>query len=122
MPLCGAGATSTEYYLGRIPPNVENLHLPEIQNDFISTWLFQAMGRDTALLIAVVQVMVVALMLLAAFRLARFAPGDEPTRGAATVLAYTTIGLAVMMALQWLISWMNAFGLLPVMGQPATYL
>jgi cell division protein FtsW (lipid II flippase) len=40
----------------------------------------------------------------------------------AKILGFIIKGLVMIHALQWVISWGNALGLLPVMGQPMTWL
>jgi hypothetical protein len=96
--------------------------MPEIQNDFISTWLIVCFGRDGATGIVLVQCTMLFLMALAGFLAIKWSPGQVYDRPAAAVVGFTTIGFAVMLGLQWMISWQNALGLLPVMGQPSTFL
>jgi cell division protein FtsW (lipid II flippase) len=103
------------------PVSVNDLSLPEIQNDFIAAWLVHALGRDGAFMLALLQFALVCLMTAAAFRVMRWRSGDEDRRAASTFLAGAIVGFAVMLLLQFSIAWMNAFGLLPVMGQPMTF-
>ena len=100
---------------------VSELSLPQIHNDFIAAWVVQALGRDGAFALALLEFALVSLMLMAAFRIMRWRPGDEDRRAASTFLAGASVGFAVMLFLQFAIAWMNAFGLLPVMGQPMTF-
>ena len=37
-------------------------------------------------------------------------------------MSYAIFGLAIMQATHWTIAWGNSLGLLPVMGQPMTWL
>lgn len=96
--------------------------IPAIQSDFVGTWLAAFYGRDGILFIGVVQWLTVSIFLIAAVRIIRWRPGQPWVRPAATAAAYTCIAFGVMLAIQWSISWANAFGLIPVMGQPATFL
>jgi hypothetical protein len=100
---------------------VTDLALPEIQNDFIAAWIVHALGRDGAFALALLQFTLVCLMITAAFRVMRWRSGDEDRRAASTFLAGAIVGFAVTLFLQFSIAWMNAFGLLPVMGQPMTF-
>ena len=96
--------------------------MPAIQNDFISTWVIVTFGRDGAIGVVLAQCLLVTLMLLAGFLTIKWSPGQLYDRPAAALAGFATVGFAVTLALQWTISWHNALGLLPVMGQPATFL
>jgi cell division protein FtsW (lipid II flippase) len=113
---CAGGATSAP-----LPP-VTRLGIPEVQNDFILPWAFTVLGKDGALLLLTLQAVFCVMLLVTAFRIMRWSPANEETRAAASFYANMTICLFLMVTLQFMISWMNAFGLLPVMGQPMTYL
>jgi cell division protein FtsW (lipid II flippase) len=103
------------------PVAVNELALPEVQNDFVAAWLVHALGRDGAFALAFLQLALVCLMTAAAFKVMRWRSGDEDRRAASTFLAGTIVGFAMMLFLQFCIAWMNGFGLLPVMGQPMTF-
>jgi hypothetical protein len=96
--------------------------MPAIQNDFVSTWLVAIYGRDGAVGIVMLQCLLLAAMLFAGFMTIRWTPGHLLNRPAASVAGYATVGFAVMLGVQWTISWLNALGALPVMGQPSTFL
>ena len=98
------------------------VRMPEIQNDFVSTWLVAIYGRDGAVGIVMLQCLLLAAMLFAGFMTIRWTPGHLLNRPAASVTGYATVGFAVMLGVQWTISWLNALGALPVMGQPSTFL
>jgi cell division protein FtsW (lipid II flippase) len=98
------------------------IQMPEIQNDFVSTWLIAIFGRDGAVGIMMLQCLLLAAMLFAGFLTIKWTPGHLLNRPAASVAGYATIGFAVMLGVQWTISWLNALGALPVMGQPSTFL
>ncbi len=129
MPAARNGLLALDGLLGRVCPrqadeeivSVGDLSLPEIQNDFVAAWAIQALGRDGAFMLILLQFALVCLMLWAAFRVMRWRSGDEDRRAASTFLASAIVGFSVMLFLQFSISWMNALGLLPVMGQPMTF-
>jgi hypothetical protein len=98
------------------------VRMPEIQNDFVSTWLVATFGRDGAVGVVMLQCLLLAAMLFAGFLTIKWTPGHLLDRPAASVAGYATIGFAVMLGVQWTISWLNALGTLPVMGQPSTFL
>lgn len=102
--------------------HVAELDVPEIQNDFILAWAFNALGKDGALALLAAQIAFCLTLLTMAFAMLRSAAGAEEQRVAATFYGAATISMFFVIALQFAISWMNAFGLLPVMGQPMTYL
>jgi cell division protein FtsW (lipid II flippase) len=104
-------------------PNVESAaRMPAISNDFVSTWLVFVFGRDGAVGIVLLQCLLLSAMMLAGFLAVKWTPGHLLDRPAASAAGYATIGFAVMLGVQWVISWLNALGVLPVMGQPATFL
>lgn len=115
---CGNGATLVD----RDPAPPDALSMPEIQNDFIGSWLIVALGRSGALQLVLLQCTLVGLMVFAAFRVVKFQPAHVRNRAAASAAAFATVGFAMMLGVQWAISWANAFGVVPVMGQPATFL
>lgn len=98
------------------------MRLPVIQNDFIATYMTVRFGLPMAILLmtaefaAVVSAVVIAFGLLG--RRAR-GSADEAARYG---LAIAAIGIAALFGLHWSISWGNAIGILPVMGQPMTFL
>ena len=98
------------------------LTLPESHNDFVGAALIAYYGRDGAVVIAALEFAFVGLCLLAGFRVFRWTPGNARHRVVAATAAYATIGFSSMLGMQWLISWLNAAGFAPVMGQPASFL
>jgi cell division protein FtsW (lipid II flippase) len=96
------------------------LRVPVIQNDFIATYLLVRFGLPAGLALIGLQFLFVAgLVFLAAGLRIRRGIGfqDEAAR---TGLSIVVAGVATLFALHWLISWGNAIGVLPVMGQPMT--
>jgi cell division protein FtsW (lipid II flippase) len=129
-----ASAATADWVATRFLPTCERYDVPEgvatyiasrmpaIQNDFISTWVIVSFGRDGATGVVLAQCLLVTLMLLASFLTIKWSPGQLYDRPAAAFAGFATVGFAVTLGLQWTISWHNALGLLPVMGQPATFL
>jgi cell division protein FtsW (lipid II flippase) len=98
------------------------MRLPVIQNDFIATYMTVRFGLPMALLLMTAEFFVVLMAVITAFGLlGRQARGaaDEAARYG---LAIASIGIAALFGLHWSISWGNAIGTLPVMGQPMTFL
>jgi cell division protein FtsW (lipid II flippase) len=97
--------------------------LPAVQNDFITAFYINRFGGLAGLVLLVVEMLFVTLL----FMLARgvedsFGRGDFREQNPALVMSYTLYLLAWMQATHWLISWGNTLGVLPVMGQPMTWL
>lgn len=97
--------------------------LPAVQDDFITAFLINRFGGLAGLALLFVELFYVLLLFLLGRSVERrFARGDFGEQNAGIVLGYTLYGLAWMHIAHWLISWGNTLGLLPVMGQPMTWL
>lgn len=96
------------------------LRVPVIQNDFIATYLLVRFGLTAGVALVALQFLFVgALVLLAAgLRFERRVGFQE--QAARTGLSIVAAGIAALFAVHWMISWGNAIGVLPVMGQPMT--
>jgi cell division protein FtsW (lipid II flippase) len=96
------------------------LRVPVIQNDFIATYVLVRFGLPIGVLMVLLQALFVGGLLAMAAAL-RWRPGvgfqDEAARTGLSIIA---VGVATLFAVHWAISWGNAIGLLPVMGQPMT--
>jgi hypothetical protein len=99
----------------------QSLGVPELQNDFILAWAHHVIGRDGAVLLALLELGFVVLLVTLSFVMMGWQAGDEDRRIVSAFFAAATIILATMVSLHFIIAWMNAFGLLPVMGQPMTF-
>ncbi len=120
-PILENGETPTEE-AGRSYSVRDLMRLPVIQNDFIATYMTVRFGLPMALLLMTAEFMLVLMAAVTAFALlGRKARGasDEAARYG---LAIASVGIAALFGLHWSISWGNAIGILPVMGQPMTFL
>lgn len=104
-------------------PNGRVMRVPAVQDDFITAFFLYRFGGLAGLAWFGFQ----ALYLTALFVLARrvemaTASGDFREQAAGMVLGYTLFGLAWMQIAHWTIAWSNTLGLLPVMGQPMTWM
>ncbi|MCZ6619771.1 MAG: FtsW/RodA/SpoVE family cell cycle protein, partial [Gammaproteobacteria bacterium] len=102
--------------------SAQALAVPAVQNDFILAFFVHQNGRGGMMLLLVLQIVVLGLSVDAAFAVYRWHPGNAPDMLARQALAFATVGSSVLLAFHWLISWGNAFGFLPVMGQPMTWM
>ncbi len=99
------------------------LDIPAVQDDFITAFFLNKFGGIAGLVLIGFQLA----FLIVLFRLSRqvqnrTAGGDFHEQNAGTVMSYTIFGLGVMQVTHWTIAWGNSLGLLPVMGQPMTWI
>ena len=103
--------------------NGDVMDVPEIHNDFIIAFFLNRFGGLAGLALLALQL----LYLTALFALGRAferwaASGDFRDQNAGRVIGFTLYGLAWMHIAHWTIAWANSLGLLPVMGQPMTWI
>jgi cell division protein FtsW (lipid II flippase) len=98
------------------------VRLPVVQNDFIATFLMVRFGLPAGLALLAAQVITVFGLLALAVSLMRERAMGSAQEGANKGMAIILVGIATIFALHWSISWGNALGLLPVMGQPMTFI
>lgn len=99
------------------------MNLPAVQDDFIATFFIARFGKLAALVLLALQLSFVGLLFSLSWRIERWgARGDYRERMTGATLSLAIFGLAWMFAGHWLVSWGNVLGLLPVMGQPMTWL
>ncbi|WP_186416931.1 hypothetical protein [Bosea sp. CS1GBMeth4] len=98
------------------------VRLPVVQNDFIATFLMVRFGLPAGLALLAAQVITVFGLLSLAVSLMRERAMGSAQEGANKGMAIVLVGIATVFALHWSISWGNALGLLPVMGQPMTFI
>jgi cell division protein FtsW (lipid II flippase) len=97
------------------------MNLPAVQDDFIAAFLLHRFGGLFGLLLVLLQGLWWALLIQLGRGLMTAHGGREEERGLFR-LGALLFGLAWIQAAHWVISWGNVTGLLPVMGQPMTWL
>ncbi len=105
---------------GRNPEAVQRI--PAVKDDFAAAFFVNRFGLRAALLLGLTQLVLLVVLVAGAFRVRRTHPGDHHETALRFALFGTMLGGAILFALHWGISWSNQFGLLPVMGQPMTFL
>lgn len=96
--------------------------IPVIESDFAATYLITRHGRATAALLLIAQIGLI-IPLLATYVILQGKTSRDPViTGANQSLGLIALGGAVLLFLQWNLAWANSFTLLPVMGQPMTWL
>ncbi|WP_141400450.1 FtsW/RodA/SpoVE family cell cycle protein [Magnetospirillum sp. 15-1] len=99
------------------------MDLPEVQNDFIGAFVLNRFGGVAGLTLVALQTFYIWLL----FRLADDVQAVGHRRRGDADLAWTALsfvmhGCAVLVMTHWIIAWGNVLGLLPVMGQPMTWI
>lgn len=97
------------------------MELPAVQDDFIATFLLNRFGGMVGLVLIAVQTLWLGVLWTLAGRLMRGTPDVLEDRGLFW-LGGLLFGLTWMNFAHWGIAWGNVLGLLPVMGQPMTWL
>lgn len=103
--------------------NGEVMDLPAVKDDFAVAFLLHRFGAVAGLVLLGAQLLYVFLLFSLGRRIAaRTGAGDFREQSAGLVAGYALYGLAWMQIAHWTIAWGNTLGLLPVMGQPMTWL
>lgn len=118
---CGGTAATPPRPLGS-PIRSELASIPVIQNDFIGAYLIGRFGHVLALLVALAQALVVLIAIVVGMASVRLRRGLVAELARHQLQSLLCIGAGMLLGLQWAIAWANVFGLLPVMGQPMTFL
>jgi cell division protein FtsW len=104
-------------------PNEEVMKVPAVQDDFITAFLLNRFGGFVGLGLIGLQLVYLLLLFSVARRIERVTrSGDFREQSAGRTASFALFGLAWMHAIHWSIAWSNTLGLLPVMGQPMTWL
>jgi cell division protein FtsW (lipid II flippase) len=99
------------------------MDVPEIHNDFIIAFYLNRFGGFAGLALLALQLLYLTALFALARRFERWAAsGDFREQNAGRVIGFTVYGLAWLHIAHWTIAWANSLGLLPVMGQPMTWI
>lgn len=102
--------------------NGDLMTIPAVQNDFILAFVLAKLGALGGLLLLLLQLGWVGLLFRLHSRLLAGHVGGRSSTQAVQLLAWWLYGLAWLQITHWLISWGNVLGLLPIMGQPMTWI
>jgi cell division protein FtsW (lipid II flippase) len=101
---------------------IRPIEIPVVESDFAGSYLIGRLGAAAGLMLYGAQALLLIVVTVGFVRLS-WAPSngqiDEIVR---RYVAIVVAGAAWLMLLQWSLSWSNMLGLLPVMGQPMTWL
>ncbi|MEZ5870469.1 MAG: hypothetical protein R3D32_01240 [Nitratireductor sp.] len=98
------------------------ISVPVVQNDFIGAYLVARFGIGAAFAVMILQSLVVVFCGVLFFAVRppeRVGTGEYLTR---QFLRMALVGVATLFMLHWSIAWSNVLGLLPIMGQPMTFI
>lgn len=96
--------------------------VPVVQSDFAATYITVRLGKGAAALLIILQAIFVFLVVRLYLVLQAKRSRDPVETGADQALAGISLGVGILFLMQWILAWSNAFGILPVMGQPMTWL
>jgi cell division protein FtsW (lipid II flippase) len=102
--------------------NGELMSIPAVQNDFILAFVLAHTGALGGFFLLALQLSWLGLLFGLAQRLRHSPKQAQEQWLALQFLAWLIYGLAWLQITHWLISWCNVLGLLPIMGQPMTWL
>lgn len=96
--------------------------VPVVQSDFAATYITARFGISASALLVALQGIFILFVMDVYMRLQSKRSRDPVETGADQALACIALGAGMLFLMQWILAWSNAFGLLPVMGQPMTWL
>lgn len=103
--------------------NARGAHtIPVAENDFAAGYLIARHGVASAVLLFAFQFAFFVLAVIAYVRLIRVEGGDMSDVIVRYLLSILLAATAALFVMQWFLAWSNSLGLLPVMGQPMTWL
>ncbi|MCK5810689.1 MAG: FtsW/RodA/SpoVE family cell cycle protein [Cocleimonas sp.] len=109
------------YGTGWFGNNGSAMQIPAVQDDFIAAFLLNHFGGVVGLLLLSMQLLWIGTLFSISEKLTYRQPNQE-LYAAHNVLGNILFGLTWIHLLHWLISWGNVLGLMPIMGQPMTWL
>jgi cell division protein FtsW (lipid II flippase) len=96
--------------------------IPAAENDFAAAYLIARHGIASAALLFGFQFAFFILAVVNYAWLVGVEGGDTSDRIVRYLLSILLFGTATLFVIQWILAWSNSLGLLPVMGQPMTWL
>ena len=106
---------------GGFGSNGLSMQVPAIQDDFIAAFLLNRFGGFMGLILVIIQLFWIKTLFTLSTQLTQ-PQSNNKLYAAQSILGNILFGLAWIHLLHWLISWSNVLGLLPIMGQPMTWL
>jgi cell division protein FtsW (lipid II flippase) len=99
------------------------MSLPVIQNDFIGAFVLNRAGKTGGIILLLFQFLFVIALLTLSHDVERWGNnGNAPRQAAGVFLSLSLFAFAWLFLTHSVIAWGNVLGLLPVMGQPMTFI
>jgi cell division protein FtsW (lipid II flippase) len=99
------------------------MSLPVIQNDFIGAFVLNRAGKTGGIILLLFQFLFVIALLTLSRDVERWGNnGNAPRQAAGVFLSLSLFAFAWLFLTHSVIAWGNVLGLLPVMGQPMTFI
>ncbi|MFZ1643337.1 MAG: FtsW/RodA/SpoVE family cell cycle protein [Candidatus Contendobacter sp.] len=103
--------------------NGDVMHLPAVQNDFIGSFLLHRFGILAGWSLLIFQWMFAMALFALAYRVKEWGQQkNAPEKATGIFLSLALFAMAWLLLAHWTIAWSNTLGLLPVMGQPMTFI
>lgn len=118
--LAGCNGAQSTIQSGAIDPRA--LAIPAVQDDFVAAFFIHTFGRDSLLYLGVAQATLIFTMLAIGFAAVGRGWREPRDFDIGIVFGLVLAGFAAVMASQFILSWANIFGLLPIVGQPMTFM
>lgn len=96
--------------------------IPAVHDDFAGAYLIHALGVDMGLALAACQTLLILALTAIGLALIFQPAAGKPDRGLRWFAGFCCLGFAGLIFSQSLLSWGNVYGMLPVMGQPMTFI
>jgi hypothetical protein len=122
-PFCGSVQPASD--AEETPEQIENrrpIRIPVVEKDFAAAYLIGTFGAGAGFLFYGAQVMLIGIIVFGFARVSWTRSAGLVDEAIRRFVAIVMAGAALLLLLQWSLSWSNVLGLLPVMGQPMTML
>lgn len=101
---------------------VRPIDIPVVESDFAGSFLIGRLGAAAGLLLYGAQALLLIIVAIGFVRVSWMPSSGQLDEAVRRYIAIVLAGSAWLLLLQWSLSWSNMLGLLPVMGQPMTFL
>lgn len=99
------------------------MQLPVVQNDFIGSFLLHRFGILAGWSLLIFQWMFAIALFALSYRVEKWGQQkNAPEKATGLFLSLALFATAWLFLAHWIIAWSNTLGLLPVMGQPMTFI
>ncbi len=103
-------------------PNGVERRIAAVHHDFVGAFVIARFGILLAAALAAAQAAIVVVLMLAGLQLVWAPPAHGTAPDGGLLLGHLCLGMATALGMQWLVGWANPLGLLPVMGQPMSWI